>query len=136
MCHLDQNRRGNMKKPVSAEAVGRTIDGGQEARVEILVRMLLHLVQPRILSLPLLFLLATVRTFAADDTVKIESGLVAGSGAEIRVFKGIPYAAPPTGDLRWKPPSPRSPGRACARRPSLVRRVCKSSTIRKSTRIV
>ena len=30
-------------------------------------------------------------------------GAVAG---DIRVFKGIPYAVPPTGPLRWKPPVP------------------------------
>jgi len=41
---------------------------------------------------------------ALEGPVKTESGLVAGTGQEVRVFKGIPYAAPPAGDLRWKPP--------------------------------
>ena len=41
--------------------------------------------------------------------VKIDSGLVAGSGTTVRSYKGIPYAAPPTGDLRWKPPQPVKP---------------------------
>jgi len=41
--------------------------------------------------------------------VKIDSGWVAGSGATVRVYKGIPYAAPPVGDLRWKPPQPPKP---------------------------
>lgn len=40
---------------------------------------------------------------------RTESGIVAGlySGVpEITVFKGIPYAAPPVGPLRWVPPRP------------------------------
>ena len=41
--------------------------------------------------------------------VKTTGGLVQGTtiGATgIRAFKGIPYAAPPVGDLRWQPPRP------------------------------
>lgn len=61
---------------------------------------------PHVGSLCLLFVVATLWTLSAGGTVKIESGLVAGSGTEIRAFKGIPFAAPPTGELRWKPPQP------------------------------
>lgn len=39
-----------------------------------------------------------------DTLVKIDSGYVSGSGAEIRAYKGIPYAAPPVGALRWTAP--------------------------------
>ena len=42
-------------------------------------------------------------------TVRIDAGLVsgiAGSTANMRVFKGIPFAAPPVGPLRWRPPQP------------------------------
>ncbi len=45
------------------------------------------------------------------EQVQLESGPVAGAreevhGTKIWSFKGIPYAAPPVGDLRWKPPQP------------------------------
>jgi para-nitrobenzyl esterase len=37
------------------------------------------------------------------------SGLIVGANPEIYVYKGIPYAAPPVGALRWKPPQPAKP---------------------------
>jgi carboxylesterase type B len=44
--------------------------------------------------------------------VKTESGLVEGvpgRDRSVRVFRGIPYAAPPVGKLRWRPPEPPAP---------------------------
>jgi len=46
--------------------------------------------------------------FAADQ-VRTASGVVqaaADSRPAVRMFKGIPYAQPPTGELRWKAPQP------------------------------
>ncbi len=48
------------------------------------------------------------------DPIKTDAGLVAGAvvgeaGKEVRVYKGVPFAAPPVGDLRWKPPQPVKP---------------------------
>jgi para-nitrobenzyl esterase len=43
------------------------------------------------------------------DQVRIESGLVAGTASgqpTVRVFKGIPFAAPPLAGNRWKAPQP------------------------------
>jgi para-nitrobenzyl esterase len=41
------------------------------------------------------------------DTVKVTGGSVQGVAAgNIVSFKGIPFAAPPTGDNRWRPPQP------------------------------
>ena len=39
--------------------------------------------------------------------VKVEEGLVQGTIEDgLSVYKGIPFAAPPVGDLRWKAPQP------------------------------
>ena len=47
-----------------------------------------------------------------EPTAAVEGGEIQGSleaDGEVAVFKGLPYAAPPVGDLRWKPPQPVKP---------------------------
>jgi para-nitrobenzyl esterase len=41
--------------------------------------------------------------------VHTPEGDIAGTGTDVRAFRGIPYAAPPVGPLRWKPPQPPIP---------------------------
>lgn len=45
----------------------------------------------------------------AQERVKTVNGVLEGTyekSSAINSFKGIPFAAPPVGDLRWKPPQP------------------------------
>lgn len=78
------------------------------------------------LVLPLFTILAL--TCAAEDAppadprteVTVEGGRMAGVmlADSVRVYKGVPYAAPPVDALRWKPPQPVVPWdgvRACTR---------------------
>ena len=61
-----------------------------------------------------LFFAALAGAFAAsNDPVKLDSGQITGiTGAtpagnnEVRIYKGIPFAAPPVGNLRWRVPQP------------------------------
>jgi Carboxylesterase family len=54
--------------------------------------------------------LALTTTGAAQSNhriVKIDTGVIEGAlSGEVLSFKGIPYAAPPVGILRWRAPSP------------------------------
>src|SRR5256885_6450935 len=58
-----------------------------------------------------LLLSASVASVAAQEGstlhVKTEAGIVQGKmQGSARAFLGIPYAAPPVGELRWKAPAP------------------------------
>ncbi|HEY3384417.1 MAG TPA: carboxylesterase/lipase family protein [Vicinamibacterales bacterium] len=47
-----------------------------------------------------------------SEPIRVESGAIAGAvtaDGQVRVFKGIPYAAPPVGNLRWRAPQPVAP---------------------------
>ena len=58
-------------------------------------------------SLLLLAVSVPLLQAALKDPVRTTAGLVQGellSG--VTAFKGIPFAAPPIGDLRWRAPQP------------------------------
>lgn len=55
-------------------------------------------------------LLFCCHQIVANPVVNTTNGAVEGREKEnINSFKGIPYAAPPTGSLRWAPPTPPEP---------------------------
>ncbi len=75
-------------------------------------------------------LTATVAEAGESPVVRTDSGSVRGvSTGEYRSFQGIPFAAPPVGDLRWAPPKrpepwtavrdASKPGPRCAQAPGL-----------------
>ena len=47
------------------------------------------------------------RSPARAEIVRVDGGQLSGAVVDdIRIYKGIPFAAPPVGTLRWKPPQP------------------------------
>ncbi|MBW8743345.1 MAG: carboxylesterase family protein, partial [Sphingomonas sp.] len=51
----------------------------------------------------------TMPVQAAGPVVSVDSGQIEGVGAGadgVQIFRGIPFAAPPVGALRWREPQP------------------------------
>jgi para-nitrobenzyl esterase len=64
----------------------------------------------RVLTFALAACAFAVSAFAASDQVKVAGGSLKGAMHDgVTSFKGIPFAAPPVGDLRWRPPAPAQP---------------------------
>lgn len=66
----------------------------------------------RLLILPFILLSAFIMAQGTMKVIKTSAGLLSGamSGDKtVNIYRGIPFAAPPVGDLRWKAPQPVKP---------------------------
>ena len=66
-----------------------------------------------LLSISALLVSVSTTALAVEEPVQLTSGQVSGVELDgnVTVFRGIPFAAPPVGDLRWKAPQPPIPWR-------------------------
>lgn len=60
--------------------------------------------------MPLMMAACTSEVKLPENQVKTQQGVLEGEVQDqIRVFRGVPFAAPPVGDLRWREPQPVQP---------------------------
>ena len=49
----------------------------------------------------------SAKAFVNNGNIKVDGGLISGVTANgVTSYKGVPFAAPPVGDFRWKAPQP------------------------------
>jgi para-nitrobenzyl esterase len=61
----------------------------------------------KLVAAVLIFALSLNPAFASIESVQVTGGKLQGKvESDVSVFKGIPFAAPPVGSLRWKTPQP------------------------------
>ena len=64
----------------------------------------------RHLFLSIMALLLTTVAMAQGPQVRVEGGTIEGiDSSGVKIFRGVPFAAPPIGALRWKTPQPVKP---------------------------
>lgn len=60
----------------------------------------------------IILIVSSFKAAPGFDSVQVDGGLVSGTATKdgaVHSFKGIPFAAPPVGELRWKAPQPVKP---------------------------
>lgn len=71
-----------------------------------MLKSIIKILQMKKLFVSLAFLFPTLGMMAQTQ-VKVAQGILEGKDLSgIKVFKGVPFAAPPVGNLRWKAPQP------------------------------
>jgi para-nitrobenzyl esterase len=74
--------------------------------------MMMRFLRRSALPVALLAALSSVAFAVIPQRIKTDKGEVGGEATadgKVMAFKGIPYAAPPVGNLRWAPPAPAEP---------------------------